>query len=112
MDVRAGGQWLFTMHGPDGTDYQNRVRYTEVKEPELLAYDHDGGDGADGTLAFKAVITFAAEGRKTRVTLRLLCASTEQREMMAKFGAVEGAHQTLSRLDSYLADAREARVEE
>ncbi|HEY8127204.1 MAG TPA: SRPBCC family protein, partial [Hyphomicrobium sp.] len=26
MDFRPGGLWLFTMHGPDGTDYPNRVR--------------------------------------------------------------------------------------
>ena len=102
MDVRVGGQWLFTMHGPDGTDYENRVRYTEVKEAELLAYDHDGGDGADRMHSFKAVITFADEAQKTRVTLRLVCATKEQREMMAKFGAIEGGHQTLSRLDDYL----------
>ena len=25
MDVRPGGIWRFIMHGPDGTDYDNRV---------------------------------------------------------------------------------------
>jgi uncharacterized protein YndB with AHSA1/START domain len=105
MDVRPGGQWLFTMHGPDGTDYENRVRYTEVKEPERLAYDHDGGDGGDATLRFKAVITFVPEAGKTRVTLRLICATTEQRAYMAKFGAIEGGEQTLSRLASHLQSA-------
>jgi uncharacterized protein YndB with AHSA1/START domain len=104
MDVRPGGQWLFTMHGPDGTDYENRVRYTEVKAAERLAYDHDGGDGGDKKLSFKAVITFVPEAGKTRVTLRLMCASKEQHEYMAKFGAIEGGEQTLSRLESYLAN--------
>jgi uncharacterized protein YndB with AHSA1/START domain len=102
MDVRVGGQWLFTMHGSDGTDYPNRVRYTDVREPELLAYDHDDGGKAERPLAFQVVITFTEEAQKTRVTLRLICGSKEQREMMAKFGAVEGAHQTLSRLEDYL----------
>jgi uncharacterized protein YndB with AHSA1/START domain len=99
MDVRPGGQWLFTMHGPDGTDYKNRVRYTEVKAPERLAYDHDGGDGEHH---FKAIITFVHEASKTRVTLRLMCATNEQREFMVKFGTIEGGVQTLSRLDGYL----------
>ncbi len=93
------------MHGPDGKNYPNRVRYTEVREPELLAYDHDGGDGDDGTHSFKADITFEPEGGKTRVTLRLICASKEQREIMAKFGAIEGGNQTLSRLEAYLNNA-------
>ncbi len=104
MDVRVGGQWLFTMHGPDGTDYENRVRYTEVRRPEYLAYDHDGGDGSDGKYVFKADITFAPEDGKTRVTLRLVSATPEQRAEMAKFGAIEGGHQTLARLDAYLAN--------
>lgn len=102
MDVRPGGQWLFTMHGPNGTDYKNRVRYTEVKAPERLAYDHDGGEGGDGEHHFKAVITFVPEASNTRVTLRLICATIEQREFMVKFGAIEGGEQTLSRLDAYL----------
>lgn len=105
MDVRPGGQWLFTMHGPDGKNYPNRVRYTEVRKPEFITYDHDGGDGDDGTHSFKADITFEPEDGKTRVTLRLICASKEQREMMAKFDAIEGGNQTLSRLEDYLINA-------
>jgi len=27
MDFRAGGVWRFTMHGPDGTDYPNKIVY-------------------------------------------------------------------------------------
>jgi uncharacterized protein YndB with AHSA1/START domain len=102
-NVRPGGVWLFTMHGPDGTDYPNRVRYTEVRPPEFLAYDHDEGEGGNPLHAFKASVTLEPEGRKTRVTLRLLVATPEQRERMAKFGAIEGSNQTLARLESYLA---------
>lgn len=105
MDFRPGGLWLSTMHGPDGTDYPNRARYTEIKEPELIAHDHDGGESGDPVFAFKQSITFEAEGRKTRVTFRLVMATPEQRAVLAKFGAVEGGNQTLSRLASYLAQA-------
>jgi uncharacterized protein YndB with AHSA1/START domain len=103
MDFREGGLWLFTMHGPDGTDYPNRVRYTEISEPELIAYDHDGGESGDPLFAFKQSISFEVEGRKTRVTLRLVMATPDQRAKLAKFGAVEGADQTLSRLNAFLA---------
>lgn len=103
MDVRPGGQWLYTMHGPDGTDYPNRVRYTEVKAPELLAYDHDAGEDQPDFVPFKVRVTFEAVGGKTRVTLRSLMATRELRdEVVAKYGAVEGAHQTLARLDLHL----------
>ena len=106
MNVRPGGQWLFTMHGPDGTDYPNRIRYTDVRPPEFLAYDHDGGEDGDDKHRFKAIVTFETEGRKTRVTMRLVSATPEQREEMAKFGAIEGGNQTLARLEVYLAQTR------
>jgi uncharacterized protein YndB with AHSA1/START domain len=27
MEVQTGGLWKYTMHGPDGTNYPNEVRY-------------------------------------------------------------------------------------
>ena len=36
MDVREGGTSRYTMRGPDGTDYPNRVIYREVVRPERL----------------------------------------------------------------------------
>ncbi|WP_290980781.1 SRPBCC family protein [Hyphomicrobium sp.] len=104
-DVRPGGQWLFTMHGPDGTDYPNRIRYTEVRPLEFLAYDHDEGEGGNPLQAFKATVTIEPEGRNTRVTLRLTLATPEQRKMLAEFGAIEGGNQTLARLEDYLSRA-------
>ncbi len=29
-DLRTGGHWHYTMHGPDGTDYENTTQYLEV----------------------------------------------------------------------------------
>src|ERR1700745_15987 len=31
-DVRPGGHWNYTMHGPDGTDYENKTHYFDVEE--------------------------------------------------------------------------------
>ena len=58
-----------------------------------------------GPEMFKAIVQFDAEGAKTRVTLRMTFATKEQREAMAKFGAIEGGNQTLSRLEDYLINA-------
>jgi uncharacterized protein YndB with AHSA1/START domain len=49
MDVRPGGVWRFTMHGPDGTDYPNRVVYDEVVAPERLVYTHGADDDSGFT---------------------------------------------------------------
>lgn len=100
MDFREGGVWRYTMHGPDGTDYPNYVKYTEIVAPESIRYDH--GSNAQHPDMFKAVITLADEGGKTRVTLRMIIADAEHRDEMVAFGAVEGGWQTLARLDAYL----------
>jgi uncharacterized protein YndB with AHSA1/START domain len=101
MDFHVGSGWRFTMHGPDRTDYPNYVAYTRIEEPRLIAYDHFHQEG--GPLHFKAVISFAEENGKTRVTLRLIVDSAEARDGFVKFGAVEGGYQTLDRLARHLA---------
>jgi hypothetical protein len=53
-------------------------------------------------------VTFVAQGRKTKVTLRAVFASVEAREASVKFGAIEGGAQTLARLDQHVATMSEA----
>jgi len=100
MDVREGGTSRYTMRGPDGTDYPNRVRYREVVRPERLVYDHDD-DGA-GEHAFQVTVTLEAEGDGTRVTMRMLLPTAEARDRTVGFGAVELGYQTLERLAGHL----------
>ena len=103
MEVRPGGAWRFTMHGPDGTDYPNRIRYEEVTEPERLVYLHDDDEGGAPDQSFRVVTTFEDAGDgKTTVTLRITCRSAEQKAKLAGYGAVEGGKQTLARLAEYL----------
>ena len=37
FDFRVGGAWDFVMHGPDGTDYQEFITWTEIAPPERIA---------------------------------------------------------------------------
>src|SRR6266513_5473712 len=30
FEFRVGGEWVFVMHGPDGTDYQEWISWTEI----------------------------------------------------------------------------------
>ena len=101
MDFRVGGVWRFVMHGPDGTDWPNDVRYTEIVRPERLAYDHGADDG--GEPHFSVVVTFEDRGGKTELSMRLIAASAEQVRQMTEFGAPEGGKQTLDRLGEFLA---------
>jgi uncharacterized protein YndB with AHSA1/START domain len=101
IDVRVGGTWRFTMHGPDGTDYPNRVVYQEVVRPERLVYLH-GDDVDDDPGAFHVTIRFDDLGGRTRVTQRMIFATAAQRAGVIEFGAVELGQQTLGRLAAYL----------
>lgn len=101
MDVRPGGVWRFIMHGPNGVDYPNRVVYSEVVKPERLAWAHGSDDGKPAN--FHATVTFAEQGGKTRVTMRMLFATAAERDKTVKeVGAIEGGNQTLARLAAYL----------
>jgi uncharacterized protein YndB with AHSA1/START domain len=39
-DFRPGGQWVFTMHGPDGASYSNHSEFLEVVPPSLVRLKH------------------------------------------------------------------------
>ena len=98
MEVRSGGRWDFTMHGPDGTDYRNDGRYLQVVAPELIEWIHES------TPKFRATATFEEVGARTRVTLRSSFESAADFERAVQvFHAVEGARQTLDRLAALVA---------
>lgn len=103
MDVRPGGAWVYTMHGPDGTDYPNRIDYIEVVEPERLLYDH--GEGEEGAPAhFQVTVTFEARGARTKLTMRMVFPTAEARDFVVReYGAIEGGNQTLNHLEQHLA---------
>ncbi|HKO58035.1 MAG TPA: SRPBCC domain-containing protein, partial [Thermoanaerobaculia bacterium] len=61
MNVRPGGVWRLTMHGPDGTDYPNRIMYRDIVPGARLAYLHDSGVDNDPR-GFEVTVTFAPAG--------------------------------------------------
>ena len=94
------------MHGPDGTDYPNRVVYREIVKPQRLVYDHDD-DSPDPSIHFLATVTFEDLGGRTRVTLRARFESNEARDAnIAKYHSLEGGKQHLGNLGAYLAELR------
>lgn len=100
MDFSVGGVWRYTMHGPDGKDWPNWIRYHDISPPTRIAYEHGGETGEPAH--FEGVITLQAEGNRTRVTITMTFPTAEARDATIKFGAVEGGKQTLARLDAYV----------
>ena len=58
FEFRVGGVWDFVMHGPDGTEYQEWISWTEIVPPERIALLHGAFRGDPD--AFESVVTFTA----------------------------------------------------
>jgi uncharacterized protein YndB with AHSA1/START domain len=101
FEFRPGGVWDFTMHGPDGADFQNWIEWREIVPPERIDYLHGERDG--DPRAFASTVTLVERGIATEVTMHAVFKTKEQRdEVTERYGAVEGGKQHLSRLAAYI----------
>lgn len=104
IDVRPGGRWTFTMHGPDGTDFANTIVFREVTPHERLVYVH--GEEGDPDPQFTSVVTFEEMAGKTVLSMRLVFEDEKARdEVVDKYHAIEGGAQTLARLAAAVAES-------
>lgn len=102
FDFVPGGVWRFVMHGPDGTDYPNRIVFREIVAPSRIVYENSW-DLPGAPLEFVGVATFAAEDGKTRLSLHMTFADEKAFTMaVERYGVLDGGTQTLERLASYL----------
>ncbi len=107
---RVGGEWVFSMRGPDGTDYPEWITWTEIVPPARIAMLH--GERRGDPNAFESVLTLDAEGAGTRVEMRTVFPTRELRdEAVERHGAIEGGRQTLGHLATYVVDALRAEAE-
>ncbi len=103
FEFRVGGEWDFVMHGPDGTDYQELIFWTEIAPPERMALLHGASRGDPD--AFESVLTFAPDGGATRIEMRTVFPTKELRDQaVEKYHAIEGGRQTLSKLATYVTE--------
>jgi uncharacterized protein YndB with AHSA1/START domain len=105
MDVRPGGVWKHVMHGPDGANYPSECVFQEVAAPSRLVFAQGGKREGGPSINFVSTWTFdtVASG-KTKVTIRMVFPTADARDLVVReFGAIEGAKQTLERLDEHLA---------
>ncbi|ABG99750.1 conserved hypothetical protein (plasmid) [Rhodococcus jostii RHA1] len=111
FEFRVGGEWNFVMHGPDGTDYQEWISWTEIAPPERIALLH--GESRGDPNAFESVLTFESDGAAaTRIEMHTLFPTKELRdEAIEKYHAIEGGQQTLSNLAAYVAEIVRKEVE-
>jgi uncharacterized protein YndB with AHSA1/START domain len=107
FDFRVGGEWIFVLRGPDGTEFTEWISWTEIEPPSRIALRH--GAFRDDPDSFETVLTFRSEADATRLEMRTVFPTRELRdEAVETYRAVEAGAQTLAKLAGYV----EARLRE
>jgi uncharacterized protein YndB with AHSA1/START domain len=93
FDFRSGGRWRYTMHGPDGADYDNESDVVDVVKDTRIVLHH-----LQPVHDFYLAITFERRGAATEVTWRMTFESAAEATRLRTF--LERANeQNLDRLE-------------
>lgn len=96
MDLRENGEWKFTMHGPDGTNYPNRSIFKEIIPLNKIVFEHFNPH-------FITTVLFESKGDETRIHWTLQFDTMEMHDIVVKaHKADEGQKQSIERLEKYL----------
>jgi uncharacterized protein YndB with AHSA1/START domain len=92
-----GGAWHLTMHGPDGTNYENESEFVEIEEPKRIVYTH-----LRPMHRFRMSIDYDdIGGGRTRMTWWMVFDTVEECERVKKF-VVPANEQNFDRLAAHL----------
>jgi uncharacterized protein YndB with AHSA1/START domain len=103
MDARTGGAILIHMKGPDGTVYPMDGIFHEIVKPERLVFMSAALD-ENGNRLFEVLntITFAEEGKKTKLTLKASVSKITPDAWKYLDGMDLGWSQSLERMGDYV----------
>src|SRR5690348_7885876 len=99
-DLRPGGSWVYTMHGPDGVDYPSKAQYLEVQKHSKLVYDHGWND--DRPPLFRVTVLFTPIDGKTKLEMTMTLPTPQAADETRKFIKKAGGESTWDRLAEYL----------
>lgn len=119
FDFRPGGEFLYAMHGLTPEVAYGKFAYTEIVPEERIVWVNSfatpdgrivrnpfGGTWSTYPIEVRHVLTFEADGDKTRITLRahpLNATAEEMHTFRTVLGSVEtGTKGTLDQLEAYL----------
>ena len=96
-EMRIGGQWNFTMHGPEGTNFVNEMVYDEIVKPERIVLSHGPFP------KFQMHIELIDRGDKTELRWKNVFEDDQEfKQAVEVYHAVEGLDQNLDRLAQYV----------
>lgn len=98
FDLRPGGKWLFTMHGPEAGNYQNECEFLTIEEPSLIAWIRISNP------VFRVVTTFEAlSANSTQLVFRMQFETKEECDKIRKF-APDKNEENFDKLEAILAE--------
>lgn len=101
LDVRPGGKFRIDMKASDGTVYVNRGTYLDVVVNERIVTkdDRDANVPPGNIPAGIHTVTFAGIERRTLVTLTSRFETIEDRDLMVRYGMLDGIRQSLAKFE-------------
>jgi uncharacterized protein YndB with AHSA1/START domain len=96
FEMKPGGLWQYTMHGPDGKNFKNESRFVEIVVPERIVLDHVSAP------RFRLTVLFEELGDRTKLTFRQLFETSAVYDQVKKL-AVPGNEENLDRLADLVA---------
>ncbi len=80
FDLRPGGKWLLTMHGPEKGNYENSAVFNTVVPNELISWTRISQPLFDMEVAFEQI-----KPSKSRISFRMIFNSMEECNKMKNF---------------------------
>lgn len=80
FDLKAGGNWILTMHGPGKSNYENSSVFTTVLPNQLVGWTRKSQPLFDMEIAFEKI-----DENKTKISFRMIFATAEDCEKIRKF---------------------------
>ncbi len=108
LDFRPGGRWRYVMIGPDGTEYPSKGVFREIIPLERIVTTDEFDEGfeppeaTDLPSGIVVTVLFDDLGDKTKLTLRIMHPTVEDRRKHEEMGVVGGWNSSLDCLEEYL----------
>lgn len=80
FDLRVGGNWILTMHGPEKGNYENSSVFKTVLPNKLISWERKSQPLFDMEIAFEKL-----EENKTQISFKMIFSTAEECEKMRKF---------------------------
>ena len=85
FDLRSGGDWRWTLHGPDGKDYANVNRFARLVADRLFEIEHLNGH------PFVWTVSLTPKDGSTDVRWQQIFDTVEHHQLVAEFVATANA---------------------